>query len=87
MSIPIIIVLFTGPLSVDKHLKMVREATWDARSKWRDIGLELGIDVSTLEDCFLYIHRQLDVIIAIRLVTVSLVFWSSGLPKLNLPRH
>ena len=33
----------TGPLSVDKHLKMVREVTWDARSKWYDIGVELKV--------------------------------------------
>ena len=42
-------VLFTGSLSVDQHLKMVREAAWDVRSKWRLFGLELGIDMGTLE--------------------------------------
>ena len=39
----------TGPLSVDKHLKMVREATWDVRAQWYDIGVELGISVGTLQ--------------------------------------
>ena len=39
----------TGPLSVDKHLKMVREVIWDVRAKWRDLGVELDINVGTLE--------------------------------------
>ena len=39
----------TGPLSVDKHLKMVREATWDVRAQWYDTGVELGISVGTLQ--------------------------------------
>ena len=34
---------------MDKHLKMVREATWDVRAKWYDLGVELGINVGTLE--------------------------------------
>ena len=34
---------------MDKHLKIVREATWDVRAKWRDLGIELGISVGTLE--------------------------------------
>ena len=39
----------TGPLSVDKHLKMVREVTWDVRAHWYDIGVELKINLGTLE--------------------------------------
>ena len=41
----------TGPPSthVDKHLKIMRETTWAVRAKWRDIGVELKIDVGTLE--------------------------------------
>ena len=39
----------TGPLSVDKHLKMAREATWDLRARWYDLGVQLGIGVGTLE--------------------------------------
>ena len=38
----------TDPLSVDKHLKIVRKATWDVRVKWYNLGLQLGIDVGTL---------------------------------------
>ena len=34
---------------MDKHLKMVREAIWDVRAKWRDLGVELGINMGTLE--------------------------------------
>ena len=30
-------------------LRSVRRATWDARSKWYDVGLELGIDPGTLD--------------------------------------
>ena len=33
---------------MDKHLKIVREATWDVRAQWRDLGVELGINVGTL---------------------------------------
>ena len=39
----------TGPLNVDKHLKMVREVTWDVRAKWYDIGVELKVNLGTLE--------------------------------------
>ena len=39
----------TGPLSVDKHLKTAREATWDIRASWHGLGVELGIKVGTLE--------------------------------------
>ena len=85
---------------MDKHLKTVRETTWDVRAKWRDIGVELGISVGTLEvshyvticcsfiplltqavtgnERLFLVHRQLNVITAIRLVTVSFVCWSSG---------
>ena len=38
----------TGPLSVDKHLKMVREVTWDVRAKWYNLGVELQLNVGTL---------------------------------------
>ena len=39
----------TGPLSVDKHLKMVREAVWEIRANWRNLGTDLGITMGTLE--------------------------------------
>ena len=39
----------TGPLNVDKHLKVVREATWGVRAQWYDLGVELGISVGTLQ--------------------------------------
>ena len=39
----------TGPLSVDEHLKMVREAVWEIRANWRNLGMELGITTGTLE--------------------------------------
>ena len=38
----------TEPVSVDKHLKMIREVTWDARAHWYDIGVELKVRDSTL---------------------------------------
>ena len=34
---------------MDKHLKVVREVTWDVRSQWYNLGLELGISVGTLQ--------------------------------------
>ena len=40
-----------GSLSVDKHLKIVRQATWDMRAKWYNLGLELGINDGTLQVC------------------------------------
>ena len=39
----------TGQLSYD-DLKDVRRAVWDARSKWKDIGVELGLRPATLEN-------------------------------------
>ena len=39
----------TAPLSVDKHLKIVREATWGLQANWWDLGVELGLSVETLE--------------------------------------
>ena len=40
--------LVTGALGTN-DLRSVRRATWDARSKWYDVGLELGIDPGTLD--------------------------------------
>ncbi len=45
-------ICITGPLCVDKHLKVVREDTWEVRASWKRVGLQLGIvwtklDVST----------------------------------------
>ena len=34
---------------MDKHLKMVREAAWDVRAKWYDLGVELGVEVEILD--------------------------------------
>ena len=39
----------TASLNIEKHLKRLREATWDLREKWWDLGLELGISVDTLQ--------------------------------------
>ena len=39
----------TDPLSVDKHLKMVREVIWDVRAKWYNLGVQLVVNVGTLE--------------------------------------
>ncbi|XP_064398478.1 uncharacterized protein LOC135345065 isoform X3 [Halichondria panicea] len=38
------------PLSVDQHLKVVREATWDARAKWQCLGEELGASIGKLHE-------------------------------------
>ena len=43
------IISITGPLNVDDHLKVVREATWGVRAQWYDLGVELGISVGTLQ--------------------------------------
>ena len=32
----------TGTLSI-KHLRIVQNKTWSARSHWRNVGIELGI--------------------------------------------
>ena len=34
---------------MDKHLKVVREAVWDVRAKWYHLGVELGVEVETLD--------------------------------------
>ena len=39
----------TGPPSVDKHLKVVRENTWDARSNWYNLGVKLKFNAETLK--------------------------------------
>ncbi len=33
---------------MDQHLKVVREATWDARAKWQCLGEELGASIGKL---------------------------------------
>ena len=40
---------FTGPLNVEKHLRVVRQAIWDVRAKWYNLGVELEVKVETLE--------------------------------------
>ena len=39
----------TDALSVDKHLKLVREATWDVRAQWYRLGGELNVSNGTLK--------------------------------------
>ncbi len=39
------------PLSVDHHLKVVREITWEARARWNDLGLELAVPQGKLQVC------------------------------------
>ena len=34
---------------MDKHLKIVRAVTWEMRTQWYDLGVELGINVETLK--------------------------------------
>ncbi len=41
--------LATDPLSVDQHLKVVREATWETRAKWQCLGEELRITIGKLQ--------------------------------------
>ena len=36
-------------MKVDEHLRIVREALWNVRAKWYDLGVELGVNVETLE--------------------------------------
>ena len=43
------VIPLTGPLSVDKHLKVVREAVWEIRADWRYLAMELGINMGTLK--------------------------------------
>ena len=50
--------LITGPLSMDKHLKIVREATWEIRAKWYDLGTELEIKDGTLQVSFVHMYVQ-----------------------------
>ena len=47
--ISLIELLATDPLSVDQHLKVVREATWEARAKWQCLGEELGVTIGKLQ--------------------------------------
>ena len=35
-------------LNVDSHLMLLKEAIWDARAKWRDIGLKLKVSEGDL---------------------------------------
>ena len=39
-------------------LKWIRRVTWEVRSNWRDLGIELEVDSGTLKVllCSLYIH-------------------------------
>ena len=46
------LVSLTGPLSVDKHLKIVRDSTWEVRAQWYHLGVGLGINVGTLKVSF-----------------------------------
>ena len=48
---------------MDKYLKTVRAATWDVRAKWRDLGVELGINVGTLEVGFIALFPTLCVVV------------------------
>ena len=38
-----------APLSVDVHLKLVRQVTWGLRTKWYHLGIMLGINIGTLQ--------------------------------------
>ena len=42
---------------MNKHLKIVRGVVWDMRAKWRELGVELDIDMGTLEvgHCAVYL--------------------------------
>ena len=52
------VLLLTGPLSMDKHLKIMREATWEIRAKWYDLGTELEIKDGTLQVSFVHMYVQ-----------------------------
>ncbi len=54
--------LATDPLSVDQHLKVVREATWEARAKWQCLGEELRVTMGKLQ------VRKCDIILASELL-------------------
>ncbi len=41
--------LYAEPLGMDQHLKVVREATWEARAEWRCLGEQLGVTMGKLE--------------------------------------
>ncbi len=41
--------LATEPLSVDQHLKVVRETTWEARANWQCLGEELKVTMGKLQ--------------------------------------
>ncbi|XP_064388252.1 uncharacterized protein LOC135336416 isoform X2 [Halichondria panicea] len=50
------------PLSVDQHLKVVRETTWEARAKWKCLGEQLGvITMEKLEEIQYNHHNHHDV--------------------------
>ncbi len=49
ISIYLNCLLYTDPLSVDQHLKVVREATWEVRAKWHDLGVELRVTMGKLQ--------------------------------------
>ena len=87
----------TGPLSVDKHLKIVREVTWDVRSKWYDLGIELRVSDGTLKVSYSYqicmelvkviktlmlIHRQSSEIM-MTVIFATHLYWKNGSLKLN----
>ena len=48
---------------MDKYLKTVRAATWDMRAKWRDLGVELRINMGTLEVGFIALFPTLYVVV------------------------
>ena len=48
----------TAPLSVDTHLKVVREIIWDLRANWLDLGTELGVNMGTLKVSLIIPHSK-----------------------------
>ena len=47
MVLNIRVMFVTEPLSVDSHLKIVRELTWKLRAHWYNLGEQLGIAMET----------------------------------------
>ncbi len=45
----VVISPYTEPLIVDCHLRVVRAAAWGVGAKWRLLGMQLGIEVGTLD--------------------------------------
>ncbi len=44
---------YNAVLGVDTHLMPLKEAIWDARSKWKDIGRKLGLtdgDINAIKE-------------------------------------